>query len=321
MRIGGPMKAIALLLFFALLLPTSQSYAQEKVQGTIYFYTKDGNRIVTSNPVPPPGAMNFHAFPYSYYKEINGWALEATSNTKLEKYYFRLPIQYEEPLANQSAEITRVSVLGKIEYKKEKKTEFVLFKASINDCTRGFGQLVWENFDGSVLLRSNFVTGETTISSILGSNLCLLLKQDQLAAAADAAAAAGEAARQEKANASHQAQAVKVFVGQPALGSETNQSFGIVNEKKVFDPMDTIYLSIPTQSDEQVPGQLSVRWWYQKGTQQVTAGLGSKDLEFSGAGKTVFFIKLPTGFPQGNYGVDIMLNGQQVRSALFSVAK
>jgi len=84
----------------------------------------------------------------------------------------------------------------------------------------------------------------------------------------------------------------------------------------VFAPKDTIYASVETMG----PGHatLTARWLDPAGR---TVHEDSKELDAMGPATTAFMISQPDGFPEGNYKIDISLDGRAVASKDFSVKK
>jgi len=98
------------------------------------------------------------------------------------------------------------------------------------------------------------------------------------------------------------------------LGSQVDANNKITASGDSFAPSDTIYASIDTSGSGNAT--LSAKWSYQDG--QVVHE-DSKSIAATGPETTAFMISKPSGFPAGNYKVDVSLNGQQVASKDFSV--
>jgi multidrug efflux pump subunit AcrA (membrane-fusion protein) len=98
------------------------------------------------------------------------------------------------------------------------------------------------------------------------------------------------------------------------LGSTIDASNKIAASGTSFAPKDTIYASVDTSGSGNAT--LAAKWSYQDG--QVVHE-DSKTLNAMGPETTAFMISKPSGFPAGNYKVDISLNGTQVASKDFSV--
>ena len=105
-----------------------------------------------------------------------------------------------------------------------------------------------------------------------------------------------------------------VTFGALELGSTVDASNKILASGTSFAPKDTIYASVDTSGSG--TATLAAKWSYQDGQ---TVHEDSKALNSSGPETTAFMISKPSGFPAGNYKVDISLNGSQVASKDFSV--
>jgi hypothetical protein len=98
------------------------------------------------------------------------------------------------------------------------------------------------------------------------------------------------------------------------LGSSVDANNRIAASGDSFAPKDSIYASVDTTGSGN--GTLAAKWTYQDGQ---TVHEDSKALNANGPETTVFMISKPSGFPAGNYKVDISLDGQPVASKDFSV--
>jgi len=81
-----------------------------------------------------------------------------------------------------------------------------------------------------------------------------------------------------------------------------------------FAPKDTIYASVETTGSGHAT--LTARWL---GPRDQALHEDSKELDASGPETTAFMISQPEGFPQGDYKIEISLDGQPVASKDFSV--
>lgn len=111
-----------------------------------------------------------------------------------------------------------------------------------------------------------------------------------------------------------EAGASQVTLSSVQLGSTIDANNKIVASGDTFAPRDSIYAEVDTAGSGQAT--LAAKWSYQDGQ---TVHEDSKTLDASGAQTTVFMINRPSGFPAGNYKVDISLDGRQVASKDFSV--
>ena len=99
------------------------------------------------------------------------------------------------------------------------------------------------------------------------------------------------------------------------LGKSIGADGRVADETDSFKPSDTIYASVAT--DGSAPNAtLSARWTYQDGQVVDTT---SRAIAPTGAASTEFHISKPSGFPKGNYKVEIMLNGATTQSKDFKV--
>ncbi|WEN15317.1 hypothetical protein PY254_01150 [Rhodanobacter sp. AS-Z3] len=96
------------------------------------------------------------------------------------------------------------------------------------------------------------------------------------------------------------------------LGTSINANNEVTPGGDTFAPRDSIYASVETSGR----GTLGARWTYQDGQ---TVHADSKLLEGSGSETTVFMISRPSGFPAGDYKVEISLDNRQVASKDFSI--
>jgi hypothetical protein len=99
------------------------------------------------------------------------------------------------------------------------------------------------------------------------------------------------------------------------LGRSLNTDNSVGNHTTQFKPGDTIYVSILTP--EAGYGTLGVRWTYfgrvvSEPTQEVS---------YRGAAATEFHLNNSSGFPPGDYKVEVFLNGQPVETRDFRVEK
>ncbi len=105
-----------------------------------------------------------------------------------------------------------------------------------------------------------------------------------------------------------------ITVSSVELGSSVDANNHIANAGSSFAPKDSIYAAVMTSGSG--TAKLDARWTFQDG--QVVHE-DSKTLDTSGDHATTFMISKPTGFPPGNYKVEISLNGNVASSKDFSV--
>ena len=109
--------------------------------------------------------------------------------------------------------------------------------------------------------------------------------------------------------------AAAVHVTGIQLGRAIGPDSRVAAETDEFKPNDTIYASVATDGVAQ-SATLSARWTYQDGQVVDTA---SRAIAPTGAAATEFHISKPSGFPKGNYKVEIMLNGATAQTKDFKV--
>lgn len=111
------------------------------------------------------------------------------------------------------------------------------------------------------------------------------------------------------------APAAAVHVTGIQLGRAIGSDGRVASATDEFKPSDTIYASVATDGVAQ-SATLSARWTYQDGQVVDTT---SRAIAPTGPAATEFHISKPSGFPKGNYKVEIMLNGQTTQTKDFKV--
>ena len=96
-------------------------------------------------------------------------------------------------------------------------------------------------------------------------------------------------------------------------GRSLNQDGSIASISTQFKPNETIYVSVQTTGS--APGTISVQWKYQGRVIDEP----NKQVDPSGPASTSFQLQNAARFPEGDYSVDIFINGQQVGSRNFRV--
>lgn len=96
-------------------------------------------------------------------------------------------------------------------------------------------------------------------------------------------------------------------------GRSLNQDGSVANISTLFKPNETIYVSVQTTGA--APGTISVQWKYQGRVIDEP----TKQIDPSGPTSTSFQLQNAARFPEGDYSVDIFINGQQVGSRSFKV--
>jgi hypothetical protein len=99
------------------------------------------------------------------------------------------------------------------------------------------------------------------------------------------------------------------------LGRSLNADQSIATQATTFKPNDTVYVS--ALNNARGYGTISVKWYY--GTQLLSER--SKQVKFQGAGATAFNISTATGFPEGDYRVEVTVDGTVVGTRTFNVRR
>jgi len=117
------------------------------------------------------------------------------------------------------------------------------------------------------------------------------------------------------------APAATVSVTTVDLGATVGPDKKIAMPTATFKPKDTINASVGTMTSDPataVSAKLGAKWTFQDGQ---TVKEDSADINFAGAGQTVFSINSPKGFPTGKYKLEVMLDGAVVQTRDFEVTK
>ena len=96
-------------------------------------------------------------------------------------------------------------------------------------------------------------------------------------------------------------------------GRSLNPDRSIASITTLFKPSETIYVSIQTTGE--APGTIGVKWMYQGRVVDEPV----KQVDYDGPASTEFHLQNSGGFPEGDYSVDILINGQKVGSRTFKV--
>ena len=107
----------------------------------------------------------------------------------------------------------------------------------------------------------------------------------------------------------------KLTVGTIQLGRSLNEDSSVASQTATFAPNETVYVAVlnPDWGD----GTIAVKWYF--GTQLLSER--SKQVSFKGPGATEFNLQTATGFPVGDYSVEVFLDGVSVGRRNFNVAK
>ena len=96
-------------------------------------------------------------------------------------------------------------------------------------------------------------------------------------------------------------------------GRSLNPDRSIASITTLFKPSETIYVSVQTTGE--APGTIGVKWMYQGRVVDEPV----KQVDYDGPASTEFHLQNSGGFPEGDYSVEIFINGQQVGSRAFKV--
>lgn len=96
-------------------------------------------------------------------------------------------------------------------------------------------------------------------------------------------------------------------------GRSLNPDRSIASITTLFKPSETIYVSVQTTGE--APGSIGVKWMYQGRVVDEPV----KQVDYDGPASTEFHLQNSGGFPEGDYSVEIFINGQQVGSRSFKV--
>ncbi len=100
------------------------------------------------------------------------------------------------------------------------------------------------------------------------------------------------------------------------VGRSLNSDDSISGHTTTFKPDETIYTAVINEAAG--AGTVSVRWVYSG----QTVSEETKEVSFNREGATEFHIQTPSGgFPEGDYRVEIQVNGQPAGIREFRVAK
>ncbi len=97
-------------------------------------------------------------------------------------------------------------------------------------------------------------------------------------------------------------------------GRALNQDGSIGSISTLFKPNETIYVSVQTTGS--APGTIGVKWKYQGRVIDEP----TKQIDPTGPVSTSFQLQNAARFPEGDYAVEIFINGEQVGARAFKVA-
>ena len=98
-------------------------------------------------------------------------------------------------------------------------------------------------------------------------------------------------------------------------GRALNPDRSMASITTLFKPSETIYVSVQTTGS--APGTIGVKWMY--------AGRvidePTKPVDYTGPASTEFHMQNSGGFPEGDYSVEIFINGEKVGTRAFKVGR
>ena len=97
------------------------------------------------------------------------------------------------------------------------------------------------------------------------------------------------------------------------IGRSLNPDRSIGSITTLFKPSETIYVSVQTTGA--APGTIGVKWMYQGRVVDEPV----KQVDYDGPDSTEFHIQNSGRFPEGDYSVDIFINGVKVGTRAFKV--
>lgn len=96
-------------------------------------------------------------------------------------------------------------------------------------------------------------------------------------------------------------------------GRALNPDRSIASITTLFKPNETIYVSVQTTGS--APGQIGVKWMYQGRVIDEPV----KPVDYNGPDSTEFHLQNSGGFPEGDYSVEILIDGTTVGTRTFKV--
>jgi hypothetical protein len=96
-------------------------------------------------------------------------------------------------------------------------------------------------------------------------------------------------------------------------GRSLNPDRSMASITTLFKASETVYVSIQTTGS--APGQIGVKWMFQGRVIDEPV----KQVDYDGPASTEFHLQNSGGFPEGDYSVEIFINGQQVGTRAFKV--
>lgn len=99
------------------------------------------------------------------------------------------------------------------------------------------------------------------------------------------------------------------------VGRSLNTDQSIANLTTTFKPNETVYVS--ALNGARGHGTITVKWFY--GSQMLSER--TKQVTFKGSGATSFNISTATEFPEGDYSVEVIVDGKSIGKRSFDVRR
>lgn len=110
---------------------------------------------------------------------------------------------------------------------------------------------------------------------------------------------------------------VGVSVGAITLGKAIGADKKVTAAADTFAKNDTIYASVETAGSGKA--DLKAKWTFHKGDKTADVSEASETVNATGPAVTAFNVSKPTGWPPGDYQVEISLNGKSAGVKKFTV--
>jgi hypothetical protein len=110
---------------------------------------------------------------------------------------------------------------------------------------------------------------------------------------------------------------VPVSVKSISLGNQIDAAKQVAAPLASFAPKDTIYAAVETVGSGKA--SLKAAWTYHKGDKVAPVNETTQEIEAAGPAHNEFHVSKPSGWPVGDYQVEIFLNGASAGVAKFSV--
>ncbi|HEX4999313.1 MAG TPA: hypothetical protein VFY29_13885 [Terriglobia bacterium] len=112
-------------------------------------------------------------------------------------------------------------------------------------------------------------------------------------------------------------ESVGVNVGEIEVGKAIGDDKKVTAPAETFTKNDTIYASIDTTGTG--PATLKTTWTFERGGEVTVVNEESQTITPTGPETTEFHISKPTGWPSGDYKLEVFLDGKPVGMKKFKV--